>query len=95
MLSEYNRSDFKPIFVVENNYEFENTYTDGGSTQICHDTKTGQYLAANGTKSMDAASKKSARESGYAERDDLDYMSNLCGARKWFDLILKPGLTGS
>ena len=34
VLNEYNRADFKPVFMVEANYEFEHfANTDGGSTQ--------------------------------------------------------------
>jgi hypothetical protein len=34
VLTEYNRLDFKSVFMVEANYEFEhNSNTDGGSTQ--------------------------------------------------------------
>ena len=33
VLTEYNRTDYKPVFLVEANYEFEhNPCTDGGST---------------------------------------------------------------
>jgi hypothetical protein len=32
--TEYNRSNFKPVFMVEANYEFEQPpFTDGGSAQ--------------------------------------------------------------
>jgi hypothetical protein len=34
VLTEYNRSNFKPVFMVEANYEFEQVpFTDGGSAQ--------------------------------------------------------------
>lgn len=33
VLTEYDRPDFKPVFMVEANYEFEHNQTDGGSKQ--------------------------------------------------------------
>jgi Protein of unknown function (DUF4038)/Putative collagen-binding domain of a collagenase len=93
VLNEYNRSDFKPVFLVEANYEFEhNKDTDGGSTQNLR--RQGYWTMLSGGTGQIYGSRYSWRlENGWQTNLDtpgaveLGYMKDLFMSRKWYDLI--------
>ncbi|UQR61053.1 glycoside hydrolase family 140 protein [Bradyrhizobium sp. C-145] len=92
ILTEYNRTDHKPVFLVEANYEFEhNAGTDGGTTQNLRRQEywtmlsgaTGQLYGAR-TWRFDKGWEKELDSRGVIE---LSYMRNLFVHRKWHDLV--------
>jgi len=93
VLTEYNRSNFKPVFMVEANYEFEhNSGTDGGSTQNLRRQEywtmlsgaTGQLYSSAHTWQLQKGSKSNLDTPGVIQ---LGYMKNLFASKKWYDLI--------
>jgi hypothetical protein len=93
VLKEYNRPDFKPVLMVEANYEFEhNPNTDGGSTQNLRRQAYWTMLSgATGQLYGSAFSWQFPREwqthldtQGIAQ---LSYMGQLFASRKWHDLV--------
>lgn len=93
VLAEYNRRDFKPVFLVEANYEFEqNPDTDGGSTQNLRrqgywtilSGATGQIYGSAHTWRLDKGWENKLDTPGVIE---LRYMKNLFARRKWYDLV--------
>lgn len=92
-LSEYKRTDFRPTFLVEANYEFEhNGGTDGGTTQNLR--RQEYWTALSGTTGQLYGSAYSWRLQGdWADNLDtigilqLSYMNDLFKTRNWFDLV--------
>ena len=92
VLTEYNRSDFKPVFMVEAYYEFEHDHVDGGSTQILRRQEywsmlsgaTGQVYGSHYTWRFDKGWQTNLDTPGAVE---LGYMKDLFISRKWYDLI--------
>jgi hypothetical protein len=93
VLTEYNRSKFKPVFMVEANYEFEHVQnTDGGSTKNLRRQEywtmlsgaTGQVYGSRHTWRFDKGWQENLDTPGVVE---LGYMRGLFVSRKWYDLI--------
>jgi uncharacterized protein DUF4038/collagenase-like protein with putative collagen-binding domain len=93
VLTEYNRSNFKPVFMVEANYEFEhNPCTDGGSTQNLRRQEywtmlsgaTGQLYGSAYTWQLQKGRDLNLDTPGVIQ---LSYMKNLFVGKKWHDLI--------
>jgi hypothetical protein len=93
VLTEYNRPDFKPVFMVEANYEFEHIgNTDGGSTQNLRRQEywtmlsgaTGQVYGSFHTWRLAKGWETNLDTPGVIQ---LSYMKNLFTSRKWYDLI--------
>jgi Protein of unknown function (DUF4038)/Putative collagen-binding domain of a collagenase len=93
VLTEYNRLDFKPVFMVEANYEFEHNFnTDGGSTKNLRHQEywtmlsgaAGQIYGSAYTWRLEKGWETNLDTPGVIQ---LSYMRNLFASRKWFDLI--------
>ena len=93
ILTEYNRSDFKPVFLVEANYEFEhNLNTDGGSPAILRRQEywtmlsgaTGQVYGSKHTWRLEKGWETNLDTPGVIQ---LAYMKALFAERKWYDLV--------
>jgi hypothetical protein len=93
VLNEYNRSDHKPVFLVEANYEFEgNPNTDGGSTQNLRRQEywtmlsgaTGHVYGSAYTWRLDKGWQTHLDTPGVIQ---LRYMRDLFVDRKWYDLV--------
>jgi hypothetical protein len=94
VLTEYNRQNFKPVFMVEANYEFENVGpdTEGGSTQNLRRQEywamfsgaAGQLYGSAHTWKLQKGWKANLDTSGAIQ---LSYMKNLFVSRKWYDLV--------
>jgi Protein of unknown function (DUF4038)/Putative collagen-binding domain of a collagenase len=93
VLTEYNRSNFKPVFMVEANYEFEQTpFTDGGSAQNLRRQEywtvlsgaTGQLYGSAHTWRLQKGWESNLNTLGVIQ---LSYMTNLFASAKWYDLI--------
>jgi hypothetical protein len=93
VLTEYNRVNFKPVFMVEANYELEhNSGTDGGSTQNLRRQEywamlsgaTGQLYGSAYTWQLQKGWKTNLNTPGVMQ---LSYMKNLFISIKWHDLI--------
>jgi hypothetical protein len=93
VLKEYDRNDFKPVFLVEANYEFErNARTDGGSTQNLR--RQAYWTALSGATGQLYGSFYSWRFArGWQAHLDTPgitqfaYMHRLFAARKWYELV--------
>jgi hypothetical protein len=92
-LSEYKQKNFKPTFLVEANYEFEqNGGTDGGSTENLR--RQEYWTALSGTTGQLYGSHWSwTFESGWQQNLDtpgiqqLSWMRQLIGSRAWYNLV--------
>jgi len=93
VLTEYNHPDFRPVFLVEANYEFEhNPYTDGGSTRNLRRQQywamlcgaTGHVYGSAYTWRLEKDWKRNLDTTGALE---LRLMRDLFAGRKWYDLI--------
>ena len=93
VLNEYNRLDYKPVFLAEANYEFEkNPNTDGGSTRNLRlqeywtmlSGATGQVYGSAYTWRLENGWQKNLDTPGVIQ---LRYMKNLFVSRKWYDLV--------
>jgi hypothetical protein len=92
-LAEYKRTDVRPTFLVEANYEFEhNGGTDGGTTQNLR--RQEYWTALSGTTGQLYGSAYSWRLQGdWASNLDtigilqLSYVKQLFEPRKWYDLV--------
>jgi hypothetical protein len=93
VLKEYNRPKFKPVFMVEANYEFEhNPGTDGGSTQNLRRQAywtmlsgvTGQLYGSFYSWRFPREWQTHLDTPGISQ---FSYMSQLFGTRNWHDLI--------
>jgi len=93
VLAEYNRAHFKPVFLVEANYEFEqNPNTDGGSTQ---NLRRQEYwtMLSGATGLVYGSAYTWPLQKGWETKLDtpgavqLCHMRNLFAPRKWYDLV--------
>jgi hypothetical protein len=94
VLSEYNRSNFKPVFMVEANYEFDKAdfYVDGGSAQ---NLRRQEYwtMLSGATGQVYGSAKIWPFVKGWKTYLDtpgmiqLSYMKNLFAELKWYDLV--------
>ena len=94
VLSEYNRSNFKPVFMVEANYEFGkgDFYIEGGSTQ---NLRRQEYwtMLSGATGQVYGSGKIWRFEKGWETNLDtpgviqLKYMKDLFAERRWYDLV--------
>lgn len=93
VLTEYNRPDFKPVFMVEANYEFEHLgNTDGGSTQNLRRQEywtmlsgaTGQLYGSFYTWRFAKGWETNLDTPGAIQ---LGYMKDFFAPRKWYDLV--------
>jgi hypothetical protein len=93
VLTEYNRSNFKPVFLVEANYELEQTpYTDGGSAQNLRRQEYWTMLSGATGQLYGSAHSWPLRKEWESKLDtigaiQLGYMNNLFASRKWYDLV--------
>ena len=94
VLTEYNRQNFKPVFMVEANYEFENVGpdTDGGSTQNLRRQEYWTMLSGAAGQLYGSAHTWKLQKGWEANLDtsgviQLSYMKNLFVSRKWHDLV--------
>ena len=93
VLTEYNRAAFKPVFLVEANYEFGDIpNTDGGSTKVLR--RQGYWAMLSGAIGQVYGSRYTWRfEEGWQTNLDtpgvveLGYMKELFISRKWYDLV--------
>jgi hypothetical protein len=93
VLNEYNRPNFKPVFLVEANYEFEHLpSTDGGSPQNLRRQEYWSMLSG-ATGQVYGSAYTWRLEKGWQTRLDspgvvqLGYVKRLFAARRWYDLI--------
>jgi hypothetical protein len=91
VLAEYNRADYKPVFLVETNYEFEDI-GDGGSTKNLR--RQGYWALLSGATGQIYGSGLIWRfEKGWETKLDspgivqLAYLKDLFASRNWNDLI--------
>ena len=93
VLTEYNRPDFKPVFMVEANYEFEQNFnTDGGSPANLRRQEywtmlsgaTGQVYGSRYTWRLEKGWETHLDTPGAIQ---LGYMKGLFAERKWYDLV--------
>jgi Protein of unknown function (DUF4038)/Putative collagen-binding domain of a collagenase len=92
VLTEYNRQNFKPVFMVEANYEFEGPGTDGGSTQYLRRQEYWAMLSGAAGQLYGSAHTWQLQKGWEANLDtsgviQLSYMKNLFVSRKWYDLV--------
>ena len=93
VLTEYNRKNFKPVFMVEANYEFESVpNTDGGSTQNLRRQEYWAMLSGAAGQLYGSFYTWRFAEGWKAHLDSpgviqLVYMKDLFAPRKWYDLI--------
>src|SRR5262245_56922073 len=93
MLTEYNRANFKPVFMVEANYEFEhNSDTDGGSTQNLQRQEYWTMLSGGAGQLYGSAHTWRLQKGWRSNLDtpgaeQLGHMKALFAAKKWFDLV--------
>jgi hypothetical protein len=92
VLTEYNRLDFKPVILVEANYEFEhNPNTDGGSPANLR--RQEYWTMFSGATGLVYGSRTWRFEKGWETNLDtpgiiqLGYMKALFADRKWYDLV--------
>jgi hypothetical protein len=93
VLTEYNRPQFKPVFLVEAAYEFEHLpRTDGGSTQNLRRQEywtmlsgaTGQLYGSAATWRLEAGWQARLDSPGVLQ---LLFMRDLLVSRRWYDLV--------
>ena len=90
VLTEYNRADFKPVFMVEANYEFERS--EEGSPQSLRRQEywtmlsgaTGQIYGSGSTWRLEKGWQDNIDTPGAKQ---LRIMKNLFSKRKWYDLV--------
>ena len=94
VLTEYNRSDFKPVFMVEGYYEFEHTDETGGGGSTSNLRRQEYWSMLSGAAGQLYGSEYSWRlENGWQGNLDtpgarqLRYMRDFFVSRKWYDLI--------
>jgi hypothetical protein len=93
VLTEYNRKNFKPIFMVEANYEFESLETGSGGS--AHNLRRQEYWAmlSGAAGQLYGSSHTWQLQKGWEVNLDtpgaiqLRYMRDLFASRKWFDLL--------
>jgi hypothetical protein len=94
VLTEYNRQNFKPVFMVEANYEFENVGpdTDGGSAQNLRRQEYWAMLSGAAGQLYGSAQTWKLQKGWEANLDtpgviQLSYMKDLFASRQWQDLV--------
>ena len=94
VLTEYNRENFKPVFLVEANYEFESVGpdTNGGTTQNLRRQEYWAMLSGAAGQLYGSAHTWPLQKGWEANLDtpgviQLGYMKNLFVSRKWYDLV--------
>jgi hypothetical protein len=93
ILTEYNRPEFKPVFLLEANYEFEhNSNTDGGSPENLRRQEYWTMLSGATGQVYGSAFTWRFAKGWHTNLDtpgaiQLGYMKNLFVSRKWYDLI--------
>ena len=92
VLTEYNRRSFKPVFMVEANYEFEGLLTGDGSTQNLRQQEYWTMLSGAAGQLYGSAHTWQLQKGWEANLDtsgviQLSYMKNLFVSRKWQDLV--------
>ena len=94
VLTEYNRQNFKPVFMVEANYEFENVGpdTDGGSTENLRRQEYWAMLSGAAGQLYGSAHTWKLQKGWEANLDtsgviQLSYVKNFFVSRKWYDLV--------
>ncbi len=93
VLTEYNRPAFKPVFMVEANYEFEHiSNTDGGSAQNLRRQEYWTMLSGAAGQVYGSFYTWRFAKGWEANLDtpgaiQLGYMKSLFASRKWYDLI--------
>ena len=93
VLTEYNRKDFKPILMVEANYEFEHLPgTDGGSTQNLRRQAYWAMLSGGAGQLYGSAYTWKLQEGWDAKLNtpgvvQLSYMKDLFASKNWYDLV--------
>ena len=92
VLTEYNRPNFKPVFLVEANYEFEGLLTGDASTQNLRQQEYWAMLSGAAGQLYGSAHTWQLQKGWEANLDtpgvvQLSYMKNLFAARKWQDLV--------
>ncbi len=93
VLTEYNRPNFKPVFLLEASYEFEHLpRADGGSPANLR--RQGYWAILSGAAGQVYGSAVTWRlEPGWQTKldspgaTDLMYMRRLFAARRWYDLV--------
>ena len=93
VLMEYNRANFKPVFMVEANYEFEQNFSAGGGVTgnlrrqeywTMLSGATGQLYGSAHTWTLNKGWELNLDTPGILQ---LKYMKDLFVTRKWYDLI--------
>jgi hypothetical protein len=93
VLTEYNRPNFKPVFMVEANYEFEhNAGTDGGSVQNLRRQEYWTMLSGAAGQLYGSAHTWQLQKGWESNLDtpgtfQLSYMKDLFASKKWYDLV--------
>jgi hypothetical protein len=92
VLTEYNRQNFKPVFMVEANYEFESVGADVGSTQNLRRQEYWAMLSGAAGQLYGSAHSWQLQKGWEANLDtsgviQLSDMKNLFVSRKWYDLV--------
>jgi hypothetical protein len=92
VLKEYNRANFKPVFMVEANYEFEHLNPDGGSTQNLRrqaywamlSGATGQLYGSFYSWRFPPDWQKNLDTPGISQ---FSHIGQLFATRRWYDLV--------
>ena len=92
VLTEYDRANFKPVFMVEANYEFEGHTTRDGSTQNLRQQEYWTILSGAAGQLYGSAYSWNLQKGWEANLDTpgvihLSHIKNLFAARKWYDLV--------
>jgi hypothetical protein len=92
VLTEYNRHNFKPVFMVEANYEFESVGADVGSTQNLRRQEYWAMLSGAAGQLYGSAHSWQLQKGWEANLDtsgviQLSYMKNLFVSRKWYEMV--------
>jgi hypothetical protein len=92
VLTEYNRPNFKPVFMVEANYEFESVSADVGSAQNLRRQEYWAMLSGAAGQLYGSVHSWNLQKGWEANLDtsgviQLSYMKNLFVSRKWHDLV--------
>jgi Protein of unknown function (DUF4038) len=93
VLTEYNRPNFKPVFLVEANYEFEHLpFTDGGTIQNLRRQEYWALLSGAAGQIYGSAYTWRLPDGWQRQLDSpgaqqLAYLTDLFLAHRWYDLI--------
>ncbi|MGV7219267.1 apiosidase-like domain-containing protein [Bradyrhizobium sp. UFLA05-112] len=92
VLTEYNRANFKPVFMVEANYEFEGQLTGDSSTRNLRQQEYWSMLSGAAGQLYGSAHSWQLRKGWEAKLDtsgviQLSHMEKLFASRRWYDLV--------